>query len=122
MRTLGSEGPTTPWICKPTNTSSLPMSRPHTAGPMLARGPFTLLLSGLAVWTAITSRMYAQRKGWKLTTVEVEAEFFRDGAESRRAAHLAARRARRVADGAPARQAGEVRRAVRFKAPDSNRS
>ena len=26
--------------------------------------------------------MYAQRKGWKLTTVEVEAQLFRDGAES----------------------------------------
>ena len=26
--------------------------------------------------------MYAQRKGWKLTAVEVEAQLFRDGAES----------------------------------------
>jgi putative redox protein len=45
------------------------------AGP----GPFALVLSGLAACTAITLRMYAQRKGWPLQAIDVEARLWREG-------------------------------------------
>jgi putative redox protein len=48
------------------------------AGP----GPFSLLRSGLAACTAITLRMYAQRKGWKLQSVDVDARLLRQGTEA----------------------------------------
>jgi putative redox protein len=41
------------------------------AGPT----PFGLLLSGLTACTAMTLRMYADRKGWTLARVEVEARY-----------------------------------------------
>lgn len=37
--------------------------------------PYELLLSGLAACTAITLRMYADRKGWDLGRIEVHAKF-----------------------------------------------
>jgi putative redox protein len=39
--------------------------------------PYELLLSGLAACTAITLRMVAERKGWDLRAVEVEARLFK---------------------------------------------
>jgi putative redox protein len=41
------------------------------AGP----SPFGLLLSGLTACTAITLRMYAERKGWTIDTIEVDARY-----------------------------------------------
>jgi putative redox protein len=41
--------------------------------------PYQLLLSGLGACTAITLRMYADRKGWKLGTVKVDLEIHKDG-------------------------------------------
>jgi putative redox protein len=41
------------------------------AGP----SPFGLLLSGLAACTAMTLRMYAERKGWALPAVDVDVRY-----------------------------------------------
>ena len=41
--------------------------------------PFGLVLSGLGACTAITLRMYAERKNWPLTGLGVDLEYFRDG-------------------------------------------
>ena len=37
--------------------------------------PFGLLLSGLAACTAMTLRMYAERKGWDLANIEVDVRY-----------------------------------------------
>lgn len=44
------------------------------AGPT----PFGLLLSGLAACTAITLRMYAERKGWTVAAIEVDVRYDMD--------------------------------------------
>src|SRR3954454_4227026 len=41
------------------------------AGP----SPFGLLLSGLAACTAMTLRMYAERKGWTLSRLDVDVVY-----------------------------------------------
>ena len=42
--------------------------------------PYELLLSGLGACTAITLRMYAERKGWDLGEIQVGLHFYRDDA------------------------------------------
>ena len=49
----------------------------HDAGP----APYDLLTSALAACTAITLRMYAERKAWRVTSVQVGVHFVRDGAQ-----------------------------------------
>jgi putative redox protein len=44
--------------------------------------PFGLVVSGLAACTAATLRMYAERKGWELTTIAVDVRY--DVADGRR--------------------------------------
>ncbi len=53
-----------------------PASRGGTdTGP----SPYELLLAGLGACTAITLRMYADRKGWQLGTIHVDLELHKDG-------------------------------------------
>jgi putative redox protein len=60
------------------------------AGP----SPFSLMLAGLAACTSITLRMYADRKGWVLGTVKVDARMSRaaegDGFQIERVVRLGA--------------------------------
>jgi len=49
------------------------------AGP----APYALVLAGLAACTSITLRMYADRKGWELGPVHVDAALGRHGEEER---------------------------------------
>src|SRR5438477_3033804 len=40
--------------------------------------PYSLLLASLGACTSITLRMYAERKGWELGTVEVDLDFAKE--------------------------------------------
>lgn len=40
--------------------------------------PYELVLAGLASCTSLTLRMYAQRKGWELGAISVDAQFRKD--------------------------------------------
>jgi len=54
----------------------LQADEPHdTGGEDSAPSPQELLAASLASCTAITMEMYAQRKGWDIGGVEVEAEY-----------------------------------------------
>src|SRR5215468_7027485 len=70
--------------------------------------PFEILCSALCACTAITLRMYAERKVWLLRGVQVDAHFFRDrqGGRDRARAQV-----RRRSQRGPTRQARRHRRA-----------
>jgi putative redox protein len=75
--TLGSAGYTTSIV---SGGHQLVADEPASSGGADAGPtPMGLLLSGLASCTAITLRMYAERKGWALTGVEVATRVVDDG-------------------------------------------
>jgi putative redox protein len=52
---------------------------PALGGKDVGPGPYELLTSALAACTAITLRMYAERKQWPVTAVHADVTFVRAG-------------------------------------------
>ncbi len=52
---------------------------PGLGGGDLGPAPFELLTAALVACTSITLRMYADRKGWPVEAIEVEAHYRKDG-------------------------------------------
>ena len=56
---------------------------PGLGGKDVGPGPYELLTSALAACTAITLRMYAERKQWPVTAVHADIHFVREGDKQR---------------------------------------
>ena len=52
---------------------------PELGGKDAGPSPYDLLTSALAACTAITLRMYAERKQWPVTAVQVDVHYVREG-------------------------------------------
>jgi putative redox protein len=58
---------------------TLTADEPHSnGGTDTGPAPYDLLLCGLAACTAITLRMYAERRGWDLGEIHVDLELYKD--------------------------------------------
>ena len=53
-------------------------------GTNTGAAPFDLMLGSLGACTAITMRMYSDRKQWKLGTIEVKLRLIKEGEDSAR--------------------------------------
>lgn len=51
---------------------------PHAGGQDAGPAPYDLLLAGLGACTAITLRMYAEKKGWDIGVLRVELSFLKN--------------------------------------------
>ena len=56
---------------------------PELGGRDSGPGPYDLLVASLGACTAITLRMYAQRKQWSVEAVHADIRFVREGDEQR---------------------------------------
>jgi putative redox protein len=82
-RAVASTGSTAPAyrVDLRVGTHQLVADEPTIAGGGdLGPSPFGFLLSSLAACTATTLRMYAERKGWELTTLDVDVRYDVDDA------------------------------------------
>jgi len=61
-----------------TEHHALVVDEPRPEGDDLGPSPYDLLLAALGACTSITLRMYARRKGWPLTEVQIELAHERD--------------------------------------------
>jgi putative redox protein len=76
-RAVGRTGATTPEyrVDIRAGRHDLVADEPAGEGGDAGPSPFGLVLSGLVACTATTLRMYAARKGWDLTTIEVDVRY-----------------------------------------------
>lgn len=67
-----------------TGRHSLTVDEPSALGGQDAGpAPYDVLLASLGACTAITLRMYAERKGWPLTAAEVDLKHYKEGDRSK---------------------------------------
>ena len=71
---------------------------PSLGGKDVGPGPYELLTSALAACTAITLRMYAERKQWPVTAVHADVHFVREGDKQHIDRGVDAEQKKRMAD------------------------